>query len=88
MNPQGNDQIKGMAVTQFVKIFEWIKVVSRKSFQLDQALGGGVGGGRAKGVVPPKLDEFKIHGVKSLREAYLEKYCGYSYWNMKLTGIK
>ena len=44
MNPQGNDQIKGMAVTQFVKIFEWIKVVSRKSFQLDQALGGGVGG--------------------------------------------
>lgn len=57
-----------MAVTQFVKIFEWIKVVSRKSFPLDQAPGGpGGGAGRAKGVVPPNLDEFKIHGVKSLR---------------------
>lgn len=47
---------KGMAVTQFVKIFEWIKVVSRKSFPLDQAPGGpgGGGGGESKGCGPTK----------------------------------
>lgn len=70
--PQGKDQIKGMAIKHCVKFYKQIKVAPRKSSHLDKTTQRE----KTKDVAPQKSDKFTVLAIKSKEQKHIRTLGG------------